>query len=143
MSNFFNASISALFNSGFWKKNRETHARDFVNSRAKGQLAVDVFQTEDDIVILAPIAGIKIEDVEVLIQEDILTIRGIRSLNLDIPQKNYYAHECFWGEFSRSVVLPTAVNTAKIEATFKDGILKIQIPKANKVRMKIIKIKSK
>lgn len=142
MANFLNTPISALLNADFWKKNTQSKASGFVGSKTKGQLAVDVFQTEDDIVVLAPVAGIKVEDVEVVVQEDVLTIRGIRSLDLDIPQKNYYAQECFWGEFTRSIVLPTAVNTAKIEASFQDGILKIQIPKANKVKMQIIKIKS-
>jgi len=90
MPNFLNTPISTFFNSNFWKKNKEARSREFSNIKTRGQLAVDVFQTEDDIVILAPIAGIKIEDVEVLIQEDVLTIRGIRSLDLDIPQKNFH-----------------------------------------------------
>lgn len=143
MSNFLNAPISSLFNMDFWKKAKSTKVSEFVGSKTKGQLAVDVFQTEDDIIVMAPVAGIKVEDVEVVVQEDVLTIRGMRSLDLDIPQKNYYAQECFWGEFTRSIILPTAVNTAKIDATLKDGILKIQIPKASKVKMQIIKIKSK
>ena len=143
MSNFLNTPISTFFSADFWKKGKQTKVREFVSTKAKGQLAVDVFQTEDDIVVLAPVAGIKVEDVEVVVQEDVLTIRGMRSLDLDIPQKNYYAQECFWGEFTRSIILPTAVNTAKIDASFKDGILKVQIPKANKVKMQIIKIKSK
>lgn len=143
MSNFLNAPLSALLTLDFWKKQRQSKIGEFVHSKAKGQLAVDVFQTEDDIVVLAPVAGIKVEDVEVLVKEDVLTIRGMRSLDFDVPQKNYYAQECFWGEFTRSIVLPSAVNTAKIEASFQDGILKIQIPKANKVKMQIIKIKSK
>jgi HSP20 family protein len=143
MANFLNTPISSLFNFDFWKTARQTKIRKFVNNKTTGQLAVDVFQTEDDIIVLAPVAGIKVEDVEVVIQEDVLTIRGMRSLDLDIPQKNYYAQECFWGEFTRSIVLPTAVNTAKIDASFEGGILKIQIPKANKVKMQIIKIKNK
>ncbi len=143
MPSFLNTPISSIFSGDFWRKNQKTGMKDFSRAKARGQLAVDVFQTEDDIVVLAPVAGIKVEDVEVVVQEDVLTIRGIRSLDLDIPQNNYYARECFWGEFTRSIVLPTAVNTAKIDASFKDGILKVQIPKANKVKMQIIKIKSK
>lgn len=143
MLNFLNTPIANLFSGSFWKNPSKSKLGDFANSKARGQLAVDVFQTEDDIVVLAPVAGIKVEDVEVVVQEDVLTIRGIRSLDLDIPQNNYYARECFWGEFTRSIVLPTAVNTAKIDASFQNGILKIEIPKATKVRMQIIKIKSK
>lgn len=143
MLNFLNTPISSFLNTNFWKKTKSTKVREFVGNKTKGQLAVDVFQTEDDIVVMAPVAGIKVEDVEVVVQEDVLTIRGMRSLDLDIPQKNYYARECFWGEFTRSIILPTAVNTSKIDASFNNGILKIQIPKATKVKMQIIKIKSK
>jgi len=107
-----------------------------------GQLALDVYQTQDDIVILAPIAGVKLEDMNVSVTDDILTIKGKRSLNIDIPDENYYTQECFWGDFSRSIVLPASVNTNKISASFKDGVLKIEIPKIEKVRSKVIRIKT-
>lgn len=145
MSNFLNKPISTLLSDTFslFRGKNETKALSTSTSHMKkGQLAVDVFQTEDDIMIFAPIAGVKLDDVEVVVNEDLLTIRGMRSLDIDVPQRNYYAQECFWGEFSRSIVLPTAVNTAKIGATFNDGVLKIQIPKANKVKMQIIKVRS-
>lgn len=141
MASFLNTPIMNIFSLGVFKK-KVSGFSEGVSSMSKGQLAVDVFQTEDEIVILAPIAGVKIEDIELIVNEDVLTVRGIRTLDVDIPQRNYYAQECFWGEFSRSIILPTAVNTAEIEASFKDGILQIKIPKANKVRMKIIKIKN-
>jgi HSP20 family protein len=107
-----------------------------------GQLALDVYQTQDDIVILAPIAGVKLEDMNVSVTDDVLTIKGKRSLNIDIPDENYYTQECFWGDFSRSIVLPASVNTNKISANFKDGVLKIEIPKIEKVRSKVIRIKT-
>lgn len=142
MANFLHTSLSDLFNLAMFKR-KNSAITDANTSTAKGQLAVDVFQTEDDIVVLAPVAGVKVEDVEVIVNEDVLTIRGMRTLDIDVPKRNYYAQECFWGEFVRSIVLPAAVNTSEIEASFKDGILQIKIPKANKIRMKIIKIKSK
>ena len=139
MANFLNTPITNLFNSGFFSKRKMVSTEEIIAGKAKGQLAVDVFQTEDDIIVMAPIAGVDVENIEVIVNDDVLVIRGIRSLDLDIPQNNYYAKECFWGEFTRSIVLPMAVNTAKIEASFKNGVLQIKIPKANKVKMKIIK----
>lgn len=109
----------------------------------EGQLALDVFQTEDYIYIVAPIAGVELKDMTVSVTDDILTIKGARSFEHEetIPEENYYTQECFWGEFSRSIVLPGTVDTNKISASLKDGILKIKIPKIEKIRSRVIRIK--
>lgn len=108
----------------------------------EGQLALDVYQTKTHIVILAPIAGVKLEDMEVEVSDDVLTIQGHRQYENTIEQEHYFTQECFWGDFSRSIVLPASVDTNKISASFDDGVLKIEIPKIEKIRSKTIKIKA-
>lgn len=108
----------------------------------EGQLALDIYQTPTHIVIVAPIAGVKMPDIDVSITEDVLTIKGKRYLEFDIPDEDYFTQECFWGDFSRSIVLPASVDASKISASFKDAVLKITIPKAEKVKTKIVRIKS-
>ena len=108
----------------------------------EGQLALDVYQTKDNIVILAPIAGVKLDDMTVQVADDVLTIKGRRHLATTVNTENYFTQECFWGDFSRSIVLPASVDSNKISAHFKDGVLKIEIPKIEKVRSKVIRIKT-
>ncbi len=108
----------------------------------EGQLALDVFQTNKNIVILAPVAGVKLEDMTVEVNDDVLTIKGHRQFEETVEEENYFTQECFWGDFSRSIVLPASVDSNKISASFKDGVLKIEIPKIEKERSKIIKIKT-
>jgi HSP20 family protein len=109
---------------------------------SEGQLALDIYQTPTQLVIVAPIAGVKLEDIDVSITEDVLTIKGKRNLGFDIADEDYFAQECFWGDFSRSIVLPASVDTSKIAATFKDAVLKITIPKIERVKTKVIRIKA-
>lgn len=108
----------------------------------EGQLALDIYQTATDIVIVAPIAGVKLTDINVAVTEDVLTIKGKRNLEFDIPDEDYFTQECFWGDFSRSIVLPAAVDTTRIAATFKDAVLKITIPKTEKTKTRIVRIKT-
>lgn len=108
----------------------------------EGQLALDVYQTKDEIVIVSPIAGVKLEDMTVSVTDDVLTIRGKRNFEQTISDEDYFTQECFWGDFSRSIVLPASVDTNKIAASFKDGVLTIKIPKIEKVRSKVIRIKT-
>ena len=111
------------------------------DENTEGQLALDIYQTESDIVIVAPIAGVKLNDINVAVTEDVLTIKGNRYLEFDIPEEDYFTQECFWGDFSRSIVLPAAVDTSKISATFKDAVLKITIPKTEKTKTRVVRIK--
>jgi len=108
----------------------------------EGQLALDVYQTEKHIVILAPVAGVKLEDMRIKITDAVLTIKGHRKYEKTVEEENYFTQECFWGDFSRSIVLPASVDSNKINASFNDGVLKIEIPKIEKVRSKVIKIKT-
>lgn len=116
--------------------------RPLSEEQTEGQLALDVYQTKSHIVIVAPIAGVKMSDIKVSVTEDVLTIKGKRALEFDIPEEDYFTQECFWGDFSRSIVLPAAVDASMINATFKDGVLKVTIPKTERTKTKVVRIKA-
>ena len=87
----------------------EPQSEEWINEEEfEGQLAVDVYQTKDKIIVKAPIAGVKPEDIDVAISEDVVTIRGDRKDEFAVEKDNYYVQECFWGSFSRSVILPAS-----------------------------------
>ena len=116
--------------------------QDWMSDDSEGQLAIDVYQTENDVVLKAPIAGVPREDLEISITDEVINIKGERKQSSEITKENYFAQECYWGTFSRSYVLPIAVNSEKAGATLKNGILTITIPKLEKTKTKTIEIKS-
>jgi HSP20 family protein len=107
----------------------------------EGQLAVNVYQTDNDLVLQAAIAGIKVEDIDVVIEDDVITIKGNRSNPLD-EKGDYFIEECYWGPFSRKVILPVEVETSRADAAMKDGILTIRIPKIQREKKKRLTVKS-
>ena len=107
-----------------------------------GQLSLDIYHTDKEIVILAPIAGITESDITVSVTDDVLIIKGERKSVEEIAEENYYTKECFWGGFSRSIVLPIEADTKNISATFENNVLEIRIPKSEIQHTKIIKIKA-
>lgn len=107
----------------------------------EGQLTIDVYQTDNDIVIKSTIAGVKPEDLDVSINNDMITIRGERKQDEQVPEENYYYQECYWGGFSRSVILPVDILPDKVEASMKNGILTIRMPKADTTRTKKIQVR--
>lgn len=111
------------------------------NSDAEGQLTIDVYQTESEIIVKSTIAGVKPEDLDVSINNDMLTIRGERKNEEAASGENYYYQECYWGQFSRSVVLPVDVIPEKIEASLKNGILTVRLPKADVTKIKKIPVR--
>jgi len=105
-----------------------------------GQIAVDIYEDGGYLVIKAPIAGVKLADIDIDVADNIITIRGKREQCDEVSEGGYYLQECYWGNFSRSVTLPYPVNPTKVKATFsKDNILKIFVPKEER-RVKIVKI---
>ncbi|MBI5413262.1 Hsp20/alpha crystallin family protein [Candidatus Peregrinibacteria bacterium] len=106
-----------------------------------GQLSVDVFQTAEYIVIVAPVAGVKPDDFSINVTDDVLTIKGKRDLKFAVDASDYFTQECFWGNFSRSVILPEAVDVSRVNASFNNGVLTVRIPKIEKIRTRTIKIK--
>ncbi len=108
----------------------------------EGQLSVDVYQEGDSIIVKSTIAGIEPEDVDISITNDMLTIRGTRKQEKTRSSREYFFQECYWGAFSRSIILPVEVDVKKIDATIKNGILTIVLPRLQiKTSKKGIKIK--
>jgi len=106
----------------------------------EGQLAVDVFQTENEIVIQSTIAGVNPEDLDITIENEMVTIAGERKKPQDIPPENYFYQECYWGSFSRSIILPEQIKAEEATAELKNGILTIKLPKAEKVKVTKLKV---
>ncbi|MBI2448286.1 Hsp20/alpha crystallin family protein [Candidatus Microgenomates bacterium] len=105
-----------------------------------GQLSIDMYQTATDLVIKAPIAGVKKEDLDVVVTDDSITVRGKRERESKEEKDNFFVHECYWGSFSRVESLPVQVISEKARASLKDGVLTIHVPKANKERGRSLKI---
>lgn len=116
--------------------------RDWMLEDYSGQLAVDVYQTEKDIVIVSTIAGVRPEDIDIAINNDMVTIRGRREREQEVSEDEYLYQECYWGGFSRSIILPTDVKADRAQASFKNGVLTIRLPKIVKTHnVKVIKVK--
>jgi HSP20 family protein len=111
------------------------------DDNAEGQLTIDVYQTENDIVIKSTIAGVKPEDLDVSINNDMVTVKGERKNEEIVENGNYYYQECYWGSFSRSVLLPVDVIPEKADAALKNGILTIRLPKADTTKTKKIQVR--
>ena len=111
--------------------------------RGSGMPAIDMYQTDDDVVVKAVVPGMKPEEVQISITGDVLTIKGETKSENDTKEKAYHIREQRWGSFERSVSLPTAVKSDKAEAAFENGVLTITLPKAEDVKPKMISIKAK
>lgn len=107
-----------------------------------GELTVDVYQTNDAIVIQTMVAGVDAGDLSVSVTREMVTIKGKREAPKNITSNNYFYQELFWGAFSRTVLLPAEIDTEEVEATEKHGLLTIKLPKIDKGRIQNIKIKS-
>jgi HSP20 family protein len=106
-------------------------------------LAIDMYETKDDVVVKAALPGIKPEQVEVTITGNTLTISGESKEESEVKERDYIRKEHRYGSFARSVTLPSGLKADKAEATFENGVLTLKVPKAEEVKPKSIKIKSK
>ncbi len=113
----------------------EDEADDFM-----GQLAVDVFESETELIIKARTAGVDRNDLDVSISDGILTISGTLSSGDETDVSNWHIQECYWGEFSRTLALPVAVNEEGVKAELKDGVLTITFEKIKQERAKKIQV---
>ncbi len=96
----------------------------------EGELRLDVFETNDSLIVRSTVAGTHPEDLDIFLNNDMLTIQGKRIEEHEVTKKDYYIHECFWGKFSRSLILPKHVKTDGAEATLKNGLLTVKLLKA-------------
>lgn len=105
-----------------------------------GQLAVDVYETRERLVVKARTAGVNKNDLDVSIADNTLSIRGTLSAGNEDDVENYFVQECYWGEFSRSIALPVPVKEDEIEAVLKDGVLTISFTKLKQDTVKKIQV---
>lgn len=106
----------------------------------EGQLAIDIYQTESELIIQSAIAGVKPEDLDISIERDVLTIQGERKKPFE--GGDYLSQECYWGKFSRQIILPVEIDPDKIGASLKDGILTIKMRKISRETKRKIIVKS-
>jgi HSP20 family protein len=110
------------------------------NVDEEGRLAIDVIETEKEIVIMSPIAGVKPENLEVFMHNDMLTIRGTRHADAHaVSEGKQIVKECHWGSFSRSIILPIEIDADAIAATIRDGVLTVRMPKIERSKRIAVK----
>jgi len=123
------------------KQKRESEIKNEKWFEPEGELVVDVFQTDKEIVIVAPIAGVKAEDLDITVERDTIKIKGKREKVFEVQEKDYLIKECYFGPFSREIILPVEVDGKKAKASMKEGILIIKMPKIKQERKRKLKIK--
>jgi len=128
-------AMDRLFDDAF---NRPLSLRD-----AWSVPAIDMYQTDDDVVVKAALPGIKADEVQINITGEVLTLKGETKHEEEKKEKAWHIREQRWGSFERSVVLPTDVVADKAKADFDNGVLTITLPKAEEVKPKVINIKAK
>ncbi|PIR96327.1 MAG: hypothetical protein COT92_01685 [Candidatus Doudnabacteria bacterium CG10_big_fil_rev_8_21_14_0_10_42_18] len=122
------------------KPKEKSGGEDWLND-FEGQLNIDMYQTKDNVIIKSTIAGVRPEDIDITVANDMVTIKGSRRKEETVTEDDYFYQECYWGSFSRSVIIPVDIDSEKIEADLKAGILTVIIPKAAKAKTKKVKVK--
>jgi len=121
------------------KKNEQVQ-EEWLEEEEEGQLAIDAYQDDESVIIKAPIAGVNIEDLEISITDEVVSVKGQRRNESEADRSNYFVQECYWGGFMRSYILPVSVDAAKAEAFLRNGILTIKIPKQEKTKTRVLKV---
>jgi len=116
-------------------KDEKKPQKDWMQS--KGQLAADIYETKDDFCVCSPIAGVNQEEIDIFVENDMLIIKGERPEPDTATEKKHYFKECYWGPFSRQIILPEDLNLQKIKASLKKGVLLVSIPKKKAEKKKI------
>ena len=103
--------------------------QDVFDREPEGQLSVDLVDTEDALIVVATVAGADPENISVHVHNDVLTIRGSREAQVSAEDHQYVHRECFWGRFSRTIILPLDVKAEGVKAVYKNGVLIVSLPK--------------
>lgn len=106
-----------------------------------GQLTIDVYQTPEEIIVESPIAGVNPDELDISITSESVTVKGKRERERKVRDEDYFYQECYWGKFSRSVILPQEVDAERAEANIKNGVLTIRLPKITRSKSKKIRVK--
>ena len=131
-------------NNSLERLNQEEETNEWIDDDyEEGQLSIDIYQTPKNIIVKSTIAGVKPEDIDISINNDMLTIRGKREDTEKVEENQYLYRECYWGAFSRSVILPVEVQAEKIDASLENGVLTIILPKAKSSKQINIRVKEK
>lgn len=121
----------------------EQEGQDWLEEESEeGQLTVDVYNTPDEIVIKAIVAGVKPDDLDISITRDMVTIRGKREEHREVNEEDYFYRELYWGFFSRTILLPQEIEVDAAHASEKHGLLTIKLPKIDKERQTKLKVKT-
>jgi len=113
-----------------------------IEQEQEGQLTVDVYQTQSDIIVKAMVAGVRGEELDITITREMITIKGSRTKERTVAEKDYFHQELYWGSFSRTIMLPHEVLPEEAEATEKHGLLTIKIPKVDKNKNMKVRVKT-
>ncbi|MDD3046492.1 MAG: Hsp20/alpha crystallin family protein [Candidatus Pacebacteria bacterium] len=123
-------------------KNEENQQIVFETNSDKGELIVDVYETDKEVVVESAIAGVTAEELDISLEQDILIIKGERKdPATSDKEKNYFVKECFFGPFEKEIILPKEVDTSQIKAKMKNGLLIIRLPKEKEGDSQKIEIK--
>ncbi|MBI5147847.1 MAG: Hsp20/alpha crystallin family protein [Parcubacteria group bacterium] len=123
------------------KKPKEEDKEAEMFEESEGQLTIDVYQTPTEIVIQSTIAGVSPENLDIAITNESVTIKGKRERSETVKEEDYFYQECYWGRFSRSIILPQEIDADQSTAIFKNGVLTIRLPKVDKRMAKKLKVK--
>jgi HSP20 family protein len=132
----FNDSMNRLFGEGFFPSEKMGSDLNLVNWKP----AVDIYEDDNAIVIKAELPGMDKEDIVVELKDRVLTLKGERAYENEVNEDNYYRKERAYGKFHRAFVLPEGYDPEKVDADFKDGVLKITVPKPEEKKSKKISV---
>jgi len=118
-------------------------AGEWQGEEPQGELAVDIYQTADAIVVKALVAGVQPATIDIALTREMLTISGSREDEREVEEDGYFQRELYWGSFSRTILLPEEIDVDMAEASEKHGILMIRLPKINKKRQTKLKVRSR
>ncbi|MCX6738187.1 MAG: Hsp20/alpha crystallin family protein [Candidatus Parcubacteria bacterium] len=125
------------------EKDNEQNQNQWLPENNEGELAIDAYETEKEIVIQSTIAGISASDLDISTEDDMLIIKGSRNKPDCEEVKNYFQQECYWGPFSKKIILPEKAKIESAKATVTNGVLTLKIPKIQAISKKKIAIKDK
>lgn len=125
------------------EKSNDQNQDQWLPENNEGELAIDAYETEKEIVIQSTIAGISASDLDISTEDDMLIIKGSRNKPDCEEAKNYFHQECYWGPFSKKIILPEKAKIESAKATVTNGILTLRIPKIQAISKKKIAIKDK
>jgi len=115
---------------------------EWLSQDEEGQLTVDVYQDDGDIIVQSTVAGVRPDDLDVQITRDMITIRGKRDQQRESRGEDYFFQELYWGSFSRSISLPHEIDVDESQATLKNGLLTVRLPKLDKNRAERLRVKN-